>query len=108
MYHRGQPVVSEANKSHSPAPLTCLEFRRLAHNDIAHYPTSPVTCVVCLGLIFLAPTFKIRVVLLAVVVAIHLTKTRFQHWYEGQTECFFIAVFKNALHFISLQASLIL
>jgi len=86
--HR-QPDVSEAKKSHSFALLICLEVCRLAQNDITHYQTQPLTCVVCLGLIFLSHTLlKFGVVLLAMVVAIYLTNRRLQHRHEGQSVCF--------------------
>lgn len=57
-YHNRQLAVSEAKESHSLALLICLEVCRLAQNDITHYQTQPLTCVVCLGLIFLSSTFK--------------------------------------------------
>lgn len=57
-YHHRQPAVSEAKKSHSPALPICVEVSRLAHSDITHYQTQPLTCVVCSALIFLLPTCK--------------------------------------------------
>ena len=56
-YHHRQPTVSEAKKSHSPALPICLEVCQLAHKDITHYQTQPLTCVICSALIFILPTF---------------------------------------------------